>query len=89
MVLCKYLLIKSFSDFFIFFIFRKLKLLNEAEKIVTNTIICTVCGGAGHISTDCKFRKKPDGTYAELNSGGSFINNGNRQEQQKFDCEVS
>ncbi|CAF2342137.1 unnamed protein product [Rotaria sp. Silwood2] len=65
----------------------KLNLMNEAEKIVTNTIICTVCGGAGHLTSDCKFRKKPDGAYTELNSEASLAINGNRQEQQKLDCE--
>ncbi|UJR21217.1 hypothetical protein I4U23_024314 [Adineta vaga] len=66
----------------------KLKLMTEAEKIVTNTIVCTICGGAGHISGDCKFRKNPDGTYAELNPDGSLMIAGaNRVEQQKLDCE--
>lgn len=66
----------------------KLKLMTEAEKIVTNTIVCTICGGAGHVPTDCKFRKNPDGTYAELNPDGSLVINGtNRVEQQKLDCE--
>ncbi|CAF4054809.1 unnamed protein product, partial [Adineta steineri] len=66
----------------------KLKLMTEAEKIVTNTIICTICGGAGHVSGDCKFRKNPDGTYAELNPDGSLMIAGqNRVEQQKLDCE--
>ncbi|CAF3405393.1 unnamed protein product [Rotaria sp. Silwood1] len=66
----------------------KLKLMTEAEKIVTNTIICTICGGAGHVPSDCKFRKNPDGTYAELNPDGSLMINGaNRVEQQKLDCE--
>jgi len=63
--------------------------MNEAEKIITNTIICTICGGAGHVPSDCKFRKNPDGTYAELNPDGSLMVNGtNRVEQQKLDCEV-
>ncbi|CAM4756080.1 unnamed protein product [Rotaria magnacalcarata] len=66
----------------------KLKIIDEAEKIVTNTIVCTICGGAGHVTSDCKFRKKPDGTYAELNPDGSLMINGtNRAEQQKLDCE--
>ena len=64
--------------------------MNEAEKIVTNTIICTICGGAGHVPSDCKFRRNADGTYAELNPDGSLMVNGtNRVEQQKLDCEVS
>lgn len=63
--------------------------MNEAEKIITNTIICTICGGAGHVPGDCKFRKNPDGTLAELNADGSLMSSGtNRVEQQKLDCEV-
>lgn len=63
--------------------------MNEAEKIVTNTIVCTICGGAGHVPSDCKFRRNPDGTFAELNADGSLMaNSGNRVEQQKLDCEV-
>lgn len=63
--------------------------MNEAEKIVTNTIICTICGGAGHVPSDCKFRRNPDGTMAELNADGSLASTGgNRVEQQKLDCEV-
>jgi hypothetical protein len=73
-----YFLLKNFN--ILVFFNSKLKLINEAEKIITNTIICTICGGAGHVQSDCKFRKSPAGT---------FMTNGNRQEQQKFDCEVS
>src|SRR5690349_14565577 len=90
-VLCKdfYFLKKLISKFFIFYFFSKLKLMTEAEKIVTNTIVCTICGGAGHVPSDCKFRRNPDGTYAELNPDGSLMINGtNRVEQQKLDCEV-
>ena len=63
--------------------------MGEAEKIVTNTIICTVCGGAGHVPSDCKFRRNPDGTFVDPNVDGSFLINVNPQEQQKLDCEVS
>ena len=64
--------------------------MNEAEKIITNTIICTICGGAGHVPSDCKFRKNADGSYAELNPDGSLMISGvNRVEQQKLDVEVS
>ena len=66
-----------------------MKLIEEAEKIVTNTIICLVCGGAGHISSDCKFRRNPDGSFVDPSVDGSYLMNGNRQEQQKLDCEVS
>lgn len=38
----------------------KLKQIAQAQTIVTNTIICTVCGGAGHIAQDCKERKPGD-----------------------------
>lgn len=63
--------------------------MDEAEKIVTNTIVCTVCGGAGHVSSDCKFRKKSDGTFADPNVDETMILNGtNPVEKQKLDCEV-
>ena len=35
----------------------KLKQFQEAQTIVTNTIICTQCGGAGHIAADCKQKR--------------------------------
>ncbi|XP_070185491.1 splicing factor 1-like isoform X2 [Littorina saxatilis] len=38
----------------------KLKQIAQAQTIVTNTILCTVCGGAGHIAQDCKERKPGD-----------------------------
>lgn len=63
--------------------------MGEAEKIITNTIICTVCGGAGHVPSDCKFRRNPDGTFVDPNVDGSFLINVNPQEQQKLDHEVS
>ena len=37
--------------------YRKLKQIQQAQTIITNTILCTVCGGAGHIAQDCKERK--------------------------------
>ena len=33
---------------------NKLKILAQAQTIVTNTIICSLCGSAGHITSDCK-----------------------------------
>jgi len=35
----------------------KLKQIQQAQNIVTNTIICTVCGGTGHLSQDCKSKR--------------------------------
>lgn len=32
----------------------KLKQLQQAQSIITNTIICTLCGGTGHLTQDCK-----------------------------------
>jgi hypothetical protein len=64
-------------------------LIDEAKTIVTNTIICTVCGGAGHVPGDCKFRRNPDGTFVDPNVDGSFLIQSNPEEQQKLDCEVS
>lgn len=32
---------------------RKLRQIAEAETIITNQIICTKCGSAGHIARDC------------------------------------
>lgn len=36
----------------------KLKAIAEAQTIVTNTIICSICGGAGHIPSDCIVDKR-------------------------------
>lgn len=40
-------------------LFSKLKVIEESKTIITNTIICSVCGGAGHISSDCKMKNIP------------------------------
>ena len=34
-----------------------MKQLQEAQTIITNTIVCSVCGGTGHLSQDCKERR--------------------------------
>jgi len=41
---------------------QKLRQIAESQTIVTNTIICTVCGGTGHIAQDCK-QKRPGDTF--------------------------
>ncbi len=89
-VLCKsFFSLNQIRHCILVFFFSKLKLMTEAEKVLTNTIICTICGGAGHVPSDCKFRRNPDGTYADLNPDGSLVISGaNRVEQQKLDCEV-
>lgn len=43
----------------------KLKQLQQAQSIITNTIICTVCGGTGHIAQDCK-AKRPGDTFRAM-----------------------
>ncbi|CAG5122715.1 unnamed protein product, partial [Candidula unifasciata] len=40
----------------------KLRQIAESQTIVTNTIVCTICGGAGHIAQDCK-QKRPGDTF--------------------------
>lgn len=37
---------------------NKLKIIAQAQTIVTNTIICSLCGSAGHITSDCKMKKE-------------------------------
>lgn len=43
----------------------KLKQIQQAQTIVTNTIICTNCGGTGHLGKDCK-QQRPGDTYRML-----------------------
>lgn len=35
----------------------KLKAIAEAQTIATNTIVCSSCGGAGHLASDCKAKR--------------------------------
>ncbi|KAL7667850.1 hypothetical protein ACOME3_008579 [Neoechinorhynchus agilis] len=52
----------------------RLKLLAEAESIVTNTIVCAICGAVGHVAADClkkgdelePFNPKSDPEYKAL-----------------------
>lgn len=39
---------------------NKLKVIDEAKTIITNQIICQICGGAGHISSDCKLKNSTE-----------------------------
>ncbi|BFZ03766.1 hypothetical protein BsWGS_06805 [Bradybaena similaris] len=41
---------------------NKLRQIAESQTIITNTIVCTICGGAGHIAQDCK-QKRPGDSF--------------------------
>jgi splicing factor 1 len=45
----------------------KLKQFQESQTILTNTILCIICGGAGHISADCKQRRPGETLKAQAN----------------------
>jgi len=54
----------------------KLKQFQEAQTIITNTIICTQCGAAGHIAVDCKQKRSvptSDGPICHLSLTGSLV----------------
>jgi hypothetical protein len=57
-----------------------LKVIEEAKTIITNTIICNVCGGAGHISSDCKLRNSATAGAEKILTWA---------EREKMDTEVS
>lgn len=56
----------------------KLKQLQQAQSIITNTIICTLCGGTGHLTQDCK-QKRPGETIR--------IPQGSQADRAKMDSE--
>lgn len=56
----------------------KLKQLQQAQSIITNTIICTLCGGTGHLTQDCK-QKRPGDTIR--------IPQGSQADRAKMDSE--
>ena len=35
---------------------NKLEVFSQAKNIIKNTIICGICGEAGHITCDCKLK---------------------------------
>ncbi|VEL26290.1 unnamed protein product [Protopolystoma xenopodis] len=57
----------------------KLRAMAEAQNIATNKIQCTICGGFGHIASDCRFDPT---TQPE-------IMNSNPLERAKMDSEYS
>ena len=72
----------------------KLRQLAEASEIVTNTIICAQCGGAGHVASDCKERRPGEslrgmhgGSTSAAGDGSSDSGQGVPQERQKMDSE--
>ena len=62
---CHVILSLPYLSIFLSVYFRKLKQLQQAQTIVTNTIICTNCGGAGHLSKDCK-QSRPGDTFRNM-----------------------
>nr|VZI34583.1 unnamed protein product [Spirometra erinaceieuropaei] len=58
----------------------KLRALAEAQNIATNKIQCTLCGGFGHLASDCKLRD-PSVTLESLGI--------NPMERAKMDSEYS
>ncbi|CAH8870749.1 unnamed protein product [Trichobilharzia szidati] len=59
----------------------KLRAMAEAQSIATNKIQCGICGGAGHLSTDCK----------ALLGGQAYLDqlNANPSERAKMDSEYT
>uniref|UniRef100_A0A095AW20 Branchpoint-bridging protein n=1 Tax=Schistosoma haematobium TaxID=6185 RepID=A0A095AW20_SCHHA len=59
----------------------KLRAMAEAQSIATNKIQCGICGGAGHLSTDCK----------ALLGGQAYLDqlNANPGERAKMDSEYT
>ncbi|CAH8620703.1 unnamed protein product [Heterobilharzia americana] len=59
----------------------KLRAMAEAQSIATNKIQCGICGGAGHLSTDCK----------ALFGGQAYLDqlNANPSEKAKMDSEYT
>jgi thymidine kinase len=67
-----------------------LKILAQADTIITNTIICSLCGSAGHITSDCKQNKSTGASSSSLS-----LNQEEQQpkqptwmEREKMDSEV-
>ena len=73
-------------------VFRKLRQIAEAEIIITNQIICTKCGAAGHIAKDCVQRAPAEiaqqQMVAGIKSGDLPVNTiVGRQDRAKMDSE--
>lgn len=61
----------------------KLKQLQQAQTIITNTIICSLCGGTGHIAQDCK-SKKPGDSFKNFSQNGNPVS---QADKAKMDSE--
>lgn len=61
----------------------KLKQLQQAQTIITNTIICSLCGGTGHIAQDCK-SKKPGDSFKNFPQNGNPVS---QADKAKMDSE--
>lgn len=71
---------------------RKLRQIAEAQTIVTNQIICTKCGGAGHIAKDCVQQSPAEMANSAMVAGGQTGDLPantvvNRQDRAKMDSE--
>ncbi|PAA69979.1 hypothetical protein BOX15_Mlig024025g1 [Macrostomum lignano] len=67
----------------------KLRQLAEASDIITNQIVCTNCGGAGHLAKDCR---APRGGGGSDNAGGPGSGGGGpgaQHQQKEMDSEYS
>lgn len=75
-----------------YFSCRKLRQIAEAETIITNQIICTKCGAAGHIAKDCVQRSPAEMAQQQMvgvQSGGDLGVHTivGRQDRAKMDSE--
>ncbi|KAL3310207.1 Splicing factor 1 [Cichlidogyrus casuarinus] len=67
----------------------KLRAIAESQTIATNTIMCSHCGGAGHLDKDCRVNTAHQGgTYYSLGAISQVITN-NPQEKAKMDSEYT
>ena len=62
-----------------------MKIIAQAETIVTNRIICGLCGGAGHITSDCKMKKTSSAENGDEESAEKIVT---WSEREKMDTEV-
>ncbi len=62
-------------------------MIAAAQTIVTNTIICGLCGGAGHITSDCKVKRDQLANGSSDNSNDASDHVATWHEREKMDSE--